>query len=123
MGASRRGYFSMFTLNLIRSSLFKLLLKEPLHIDSLMMKPHTIWPQFPFCYDEKLWKIEFDSDLHFSNYCSKSHFPLLIHYWSPFLFGLKSLFIMTKSFRKSNLILIFTFKNYCSKSPFILILI
>ena len=70
----------------------------------------------PYLYDKKLWKIEFDTDFHFSNYCSKSPF-ILILWSSPFLFGLKSLFIMTQSFGKSNLILIFTFQTTTQRAP------
>ena len=60
------------------SSLFKLRLKEPLSIIDPLLKPLPIWPKVPFYYDKKLWKIEFDFDFHFSNYCSKSPFILIL---------------------------------------------
>ena len=90
------------------SSLFKLLLEESLHIDPLI-KPLPIWPHVPFNHYKKLWKIEFDTDFHLSN-CSKSPF-ILILWCSLFLFGLNSLFIITKSFGKSSWIKIFTFQT------------
>ena len=44
---------------------FQVEVKEPLHTGQLI-KPLPNWPLVPFYYDKKLWKIEFNSDFHFS---------------------------------------------------------